>query len=65
MIQVKTFRTKSQNPVHLGKLDDAINAFLQENDIEVIDIKYDTAAVDSNGQMNFYPSALLIYKTKE
>lgn len=65
MIKVKTFIPNSQNPLHINRLDLSINAFIAENDIEVIDIKYDTAAVNSDGAILFYPSAMLIYKTKE
>ena len=66
MIQVKTFLANSQNPIHHGRLDNDINAFIRENDIEVVDVKYDTCAItDSRGFLLYYPSAMLIYKTKE
>ena len=66
MIQVKTFLVKTLNHTHLGFLDENINTFIKENDIEVVDVKYDTcASVDSGGHRLYYPSAMLIYKTKK
>lgn len=65
MIKVKTFIPNSQNPLHINRLDSYINAFIAESDIEVIDIKYDTTAVHTGSDILFYPSAMLIYKTKE
>lgn len=67
MIQVKTFVIKnSDNPLHHERLDGVINAFLAENDIEVVDIKYSTVmAPDSMGKLFWKPSAMLIYKTKD
>lgn len=64
MIKVKTFFPNSQNPLHLNRLDSLINAFIAENDIEVIDIKYDTSAVNTDSGIIFYPSAMLIYRAK-
>ena len=64
MIKVKTFIPNSQNPVHINRLDSFINAFIEENDIEVIDVKYDTAAVYTGNAVLYYPSAMLIYKKK-
>jgi hypothetical protein len=43
MIKVKTFITNSYNPVHHDRLDNSINKFLEENDVEVVDIKYSTS----------------------
>lgn len=40
MIKVKTFIANSFNPLHHEKLDNSINKFLEENDVEVVDIKY-------------------------
>ena len=65
MIKVKTFISNSTNPLHHDRLDNQINAFLAANDIEVVDIKYSTSAAVVGSGVNFYPSALLIYKTKE
>lgn len=65
MVKVKTFISNSQNPLHINRLDSAINSFIEENDIDVIDIKYNTAAVCSGDATYYYPSAMLIYKTKE
>ena len=64
MIKVKTFVPNSYNPLHHERLDDRINKFLLENDVEVIDIKYSTCC-EHNGQcISWIPSAMLIYKTK-
>lgn len=67
MIKVKTFVIKnSDNPHHHERLDGYINAFLAENDIEVVDIKYSTAMASySTGGYSWKPSAMLIYKTKD
>lgn len=40
MTKVKTFIANSYNPLHYEKLDNSINKFLEENDVEVVDIKY-------------------------
>ena len=67
MIKVKTFVVKnSNNPLDHEKLDNAINKFLTENNVEVVDIKYSTAMAPS-AQGNFFwkPSALLIYKGQD
>lgn len=67
MIKVKTFVIKnSDNPHHHERLDEYINKFLAENDIEVIDIKFSTAmAQTSVGGYFWKPSAMLIYKEKD
>ena len=65
MIKVKTFITNSFNPLHHEKLDNSINKFLEENDIEVVDIKYSTCCcTDSAGRFQWMPTAMLIYKVK-
>ena len=65
MTKVKTFVTNSFNPLHHEKLDNSINKFLEENDIEVIDIKYSTCCcTDSVGRFQWMPTAMLIYKVK-
>lgn len=67
MIKVKTFVIKcSDSPHHHERLDGAINKFLTEKDIEVIDIKYSTAmAQNAQGGFFWEPSAMLIYKEKD
>lgn len=63
MIQVKTFIIgNSHNPLHHGRLDNQINKFIKENDIEVIDIKYSTSAITNGMEFQWIPSAMLIYK---
>ena len=65
MTKVKTFVTNSFNPLHHEKLDNSINKFLEENDIEVVDIKYSTCCcTDSVGRFQWMPTAMLIYKVK-
>ncbi|MBR5034415.1 MAG: sporulation protein Cse60 [Bacteroidales bacterium] len=65
MLKVKTFVLNSYNRAHYEKLDDAINAFLSENPIEVIDIRYSSAIAADTGSTYFTHSALLLYKTKD
>jgi hypothetical protein len=64
MIKVKTFFINSANYRDHERLDKSINAFLADNDVEVVDVKYSVAIGGANGQFA-YPSAMLIYKTKE
>jgi hypothetical protein len=64
-IKVKTFIMNSQNPLHHDRLDARINNFIQENDIEVIDIKYSTCVYSNGCGGSWIPSAMLIYKENE
>ena len=65
MIKVKTFVTNSYNPLHHDRLDNSINKFLEENDVEVVDIKYSTCCcADTMGNFQWIPTAMLIYKHK-
>ena len=66
MVKVKTFLINSHNPLHHERLDKLINKFFEENDIDVIDIKYSTTAAAPSGSLGFLwiPSAMLIYKEK-
>ncbi|MDY5119764.1 MAG: sporulation protein Cse60 [Muribaculaceae bacterium] len=58
-MKVKTFSSNLTN-----KLDMSINNFISNHDIEVIDIKFSTAARQDNyGSLLF--SAMMIYKDKE
>lgn len=58
-MKVKTFSSNLTN-----KLDMSINNFISNHDIEVIDIKFSTAATQDNyGSLLF--SAMMIYKDKE
>ena len=58
-MKVKTFSSNLTN-----KLDMSINNFISNDDIEVIDIKFSTAARQDNyGSLLF--SAMVIYKDKE
>lgn len=60
MIKVKTFIMNSCNRLHHERLDNAINDFIAENNVEVVDIKYST----SLDQGSWIPSAMLIYKER-
>lgn len=65
MIKVKTFLMNSMNPLHHDRLDNCINNWLEENDVEVVDIKYSTCGgVNSRDGVSWVPSAMLIYKEK-
>jgi hypothetical protein len=55
----------SQNPLHIERLDNAINNFISSNDIEVIDIKYSTCVSGNEGRYSWFPSAMLIYRTRD
>ena len=58
-MKVKTFSSNLTN-----KLDMSLNNFISNHDIEVIDIKFSTAARQDNyGSLQY--SAMMIYKDKE
>jgi len=62
MVKVKTFVLNSGNAqCHHSQLDDNINKFIEENDIEVIDIKYSSAGY---GDCGVQLSAMVIYSGK-
>lgn len=52
----------SNNPLHHQRLDDRINKFIEDNNIQVIDIKYSTSVTFNGHQALWFPSAMLIYK---
>ena len=54
MIKVKEFRNPSRF------LDEMINEFLSENDVNIIDIKY----IANQSTFGSFPSALMIYEEK-
>lgn len=58
-MKVKTFSSNLTN-----KLDMFVNTFISSPDIEVIDIKFSTAATHDNYGTLAY-SAMVIYKDKE
>ena len=63
MIKVKTFVTNSYNPLHHERLDAQINKFIEENEVEVVDVKYSTSCcTDTTGKIQWIPTAKLIYK---
>ena len=65
-IQVNTFIIESSNNIlHLDRLNKYINGFLSKNEVKVVNInKYNMAIGGDNGLCAF-PTAMLIYKTKE
>jgi hypothetical protein len=67
MTKVRIFTLgNSHNILHHSRLTDSINAWLEQNNVEVVDIKYSTSAyINSMGGECWVPSALLIYKDKE
>ena len=64
MIKVKTFVINSNNPMHHERMDAQINKFIEENDIEVVDIKYSTTSAWNGAAAVWIPSAMLIDKLK-
>ena len=52
----------SGNPLHSSRLEDAINRFIEENDIEVVDIKYSCTAYPTANGGYWTPSALILYR---
>lgn len=64
MIKVKLFTKKTRNTCSGDGLEDDINAFIEENNIEFVDIKYSSALYLNNEKSPNYIllSALLIYK---
>ena len=66
MIKIKTFvMANTFNPSHHDRLDNAINSFLEKNDVEVIDIKYSSSLSADNGSLYFIHSAMVMYKTND
>ena len=62
MIKVKSFVLNTFNTMHHDQLDNAINHFIEENNIEVVDVKYSASLSSDEGRLSFAHSALLIYK---
>ncbi len=62
MIKVKTFFVNTGNFRHHERLDNSINTFINENNVDVIDVKYSTSAVPCANGSYLYMSAMLIYK---
>ena len=54
--------TNSANPLHSSRLEDAINRFIEENNIEVVDIKYSCTAYPTANGGHWTPSALILYR---
>ena len=58
MLKVKIFTMNSGNPLHIDRLEQSINTFIETNDIEIVDIKYSTTCLNEK----FIPSAMLFYR---
>ncbi|MGN0222605.1 MAG: sporulation protein Cse60 [Muribaculaceae bacterium] len=52
----------SGNPQHSSRLENAINSFIEENNIEVVDIKYSCTAWPVYNGGHWTPSALILYR---
>lgn len=55
----------SGNPLHASRLEDAINRFIEDNNIEVVDIKYSCTVYPVGNGGNWTPSALIMYRLPE
>ena len=66
MVKVKTFTMGSNHNILKHEiLDNQINKFLSENDVEVVDVKFSTCAyANQMGGGAWMASAMLIYKEK-
>ncbi|MCR5326548.1 MAG: sporulation protein Cse60 [Bacteroidales bacterium] len=65
IIKVETFVINSFSRIHHERLDNSINDFLSRNDIEVVDVKYNSSlAADGKGSVYYVHSAMLIYREK-
>ncbi len=63
MIKVKTFVLNSGNQLHHARLDEMINKFIEENNInDIVDIKYTTSMAGDSGRFFCLISAMLIYR---
>lgn len=59
-MKVKTFSDRK-----FDKVDNCVNSFIEENKVEVVDVKFSTATkFDGSFGLVIY-SAMVIYKTKE
>ena len=59
-IKVKGFEARN----FVDRLEEAINEFLNENNVEVVDIKFSSAEGLSNGRPFSSYAALLLYKER-
>ena len=59
-IKVKCFEANSR----VAKLEEAINDFLNENDVEIVDVKFSSADGLSNGRSFSSYAALVLYKER-
>lgn len=64
MTRVKIFRCSPGAGSNRDEiLENKINQFIEENSIEVIDIKFSTCAIETGTALKWIPSAMMIYKT--
>ncbi len=55
-------KVKIYDEMHEGDLEDNINSFLEENDIKVIDIKYEVSSFSFGEEQIYCFSAMIIYE---
>ena len=61
MVKFKEFILKC-NYYNNDTIDDMINDYVEERDIEIIDVRYTSACLDDTSEM--YVRVLLVYKEK-
>ena len=59
-IKVKTF-----SDWRVDRIDDAVNLFIEKNEVEVVDVKFSTAAKFDGVRGSMVYSAMVIYKDKD
>lgn len=62
---VKNMKVKVFDESHEKDLEQAVNKFLSENNIDVIDIKYEVAVSVFSEEQVFCFSAMIVYTKKD
>ena len=60
----RKIKVKGFDDTRMDRLEAKINEFLNENDVEVVDIKFSSAAELSNGRSHSRFAALLLYRER-
>ena len=60
----RKIKVKGFDDTRMERLEAEINEFLNENDVEVVDIKFSSAAELSNGRSHSRFAALLLYRER-
>lgn len=60
----RKIKVKGFDDTRMDRLEAEINEFLNENDVEVVDIKFSSAAELSNGRSHSRFAALLLYRER-